>query len=104
MSGTGREQPNKNSSRSSLLLTPPALQAYLRSFERLRSVELSYRTDLQAQIAPHLVTLRGAVPIHGRLHVYEAELNLLDFQSRLDLERLVKALHKSIDEASCKSN
>lgn len=82
------------------MLSKNALEAYLKGFDRLRSVELSYRTDLQAQIAPQLVTLRGAVPIHGTLHVYEVDLNLLDFNSRLDLERLVKALHQSIDEAA----
>jgi|GEM_PF-6462438 hypothetical protein len=76
------------------------LQKYLRQFEPLRNSTVGYKTREQEMLAPYLVQVSGVVNVNDQLTAYETEVNLLEFGSPNDLERFVKVLLKSFDEAS----
>jgi hypothetical protein len=81
------------------VLTRDQLQAYLNQFEALRGISVEYESDLKKAIAPQVVMLTGMVNIHGTPHLFEAEINLAEFQSQKDLVRLAGAMLKAFDQA-----
>lgn len=81
------------------MLTRDQLQAYLNQFEALRGISVEYESELKKSIAPQVVTLTGMVNIHGTPHLFEAEINLVEFQSQKDLVRLAGAMLKAFDQA-----
>ena len=81
------------------MLTADQLQNYLNQFEALRGISVGYESDLKQSIAPQVVVLTGMVNIHGTPHLFEAEINLNEFQSRKDLVRLAGAMLKAFDQA-----
>lgn len=81
------------------MLTRDQLQAYLNQFEALRGISVEYESDLKQAIAPQVVMLTGMVNIHGTPHMFEAEINLSEFQSQKDLVRLAGAMLQAFDQA-----
>ena len=80
------------------MLTAKEVEAFLRQFEPLQTVTVTQQTVMID--APHLVRLHGLIPIHGEVHAYETELNLLEFRGAEDLLKLAIQLLKSFDAAS----
>ena len=76
------------------------LQNYLRQFELLRNVQCGYATPEREMVAPFLVTISGWIYINGEPKFYETEVDIREFTSGADLERLVKVMHLSFDEAT----
>lgn len=81
------------------MLTKATLQNFLNQFEALRGIEVTYESDLKQSIAPQVVMLTGMVNIHGTPHLFEAEVNLNEFQTQKDLTRLAGAMLKAFDQA-----
>lgn len=81
------------------MLTANQLEAFLNQFEALRGISVTYESDLKRALAPQVVVLTGMVNIHGDPHLFEAEINLNEFQSREDLTRLAGAMLKAFDQA-----
>lgn len=81
------------------MLTANQLEAYLSQFEALRGITVTYESDLKRALAPQVVVLTGMVNIKGEPHLFEAEVNLNEFQSREDLMRLAGAMLKAFDQA-----
>jgi len=81
------------------MLTKEILQRFLNQFESLRGIEVAYESDVKQALAPQVVMLTGMVNIHGTPHLFEAELNLNEFQSQKDLMRLAGAMLKAFDRA-----
>jgi len=80
------------------MLTAKEVEAFLRQFEPLQTVTVTQQTVMID--APHLVRPHGLIPIHGEVHAYETELNLLEFGGAEDLLKLAIQLLKSFDAAS----
>lgn len=78
------------------------LQKYLRQFEPLKNCSVGYKSPEMEAIAPYLVQVKGVINVNDQLTAYETEVNLLEFGSPHDLERFVKVLLKSFDEAGKK--
>jgi hypothetical protein len=76
------------------------LQNYLRQFEPLKNCTVGYKNRAQEMLAPYLVQVSGAINVNDQYMAYETEVNLLEFGSGHDLERFVKVLLKSFDEAA----
>lgn len=83
------------------MLTAREVQAFLRQFEPLQSVTVEEASNVL--VAPHLVKLHGLVSIHGEIHAFETDLNLLEFGGPQDLMKLAEQLLKSFDAASRRS-
>lgn len=83
------------------MLTAKQVQAYLNQFEPLQTVIV----EEQSQIidAPWLVRLHGLVSIHGEVHAFETDLNLLEFGGPMDLMKLAEQLLKSFEAATKRS-
>ncbi len=81
------------------MLTPTQLQEFLNRVEVLRGVQVGYESDLKKAIAPHVVMLSGMVNIHGNPHLFEAEVNLAEFQSHDDLMLLAKRMIQAFTKA-----
>lgn len=81
------------------MLKPDQLEAFLNQFEALRGIAVTYESDLKRAIAPQVVILTGMVNIHGTPHLFEAEINLNEFNSQQDLMRLAGAMLKAFDKA-----
>lgn len=81
------------------MLTKTTLQNFLNQFEALRGIEVTYESDLKRSLAPQVVMLTGMVNIHGTPHLFEAEVNLNEFQTQKDLTRLAGAMLKAFDQA-----
>lgn len=81
------------------VLTRDQLQIYLNQFEALRGITVTYESELKQSIAPQVVMLTGMVNIHGSPHMFEAEINLLEFQTQADLVRLAGSMLKAFDRA-----
>jgi hypothetical protein len=79
------------------MLTAREVQAFLRQFEPLQTVTVEEQTSVL--IAPHLVRLRGLVSIHGEVHAFETDLNLLEFGGPQDLVKLAGQILKSFEAA-----
>lgn len=79
------------------MLTANEVEAFLRQFEPLQSVVVEQQSAI---LAPHLVRLHGLVSIHGEVHAFETDLNLLEFGSGQDLVKLAAQLLKSFEAAS----
>lgn len=75
------------------------LEKHLRSFEVLRGITVEYPSEIASQIAPWIVMLRGIVNIKGDPHMFEAEINLNEFNSYDDVLRLAKAILVSFEKA-----
>ena len=80
------------------MLTASEVEKFLRQFEPLQSVVVEEQSKLVA--APHLVRLHGLVSIHGEVHAFETDLNLLEFGGGQDLVKLAEQLLKSFEAAS----
>ena len=80
------------------MLTAREVQAFLRQFEPLQTVTVEEQTSVL--VAPHLVKLYGLVSIHGEIHAFETDLNLLEFGGPQDLMKLAEQLLKSFEAAS----
>ena len=80
------------------MLTAREVQAFLRQFEPLQTVTVEEASNVL--VAPHLVKLHGLVPIHGEVHAFETDLNLLEFGGPQDLLKLAEQLLKSFEAAS----
>ena len=83
------------------MLTAREVQAFLRQFEPLQTVTVEEASNVL--VAPHLVKLHGLVPIHGEVHAFETDLNLLEFGGPKDLMKLAEQLLKSFEAASRRS-
>lgn len=81
------------------MLTRDQLQIYLNQFEALRGITVTYESELKKSIAPQVVMLTGMVNIHGTPHMFEADINLLEFQSERDLMLLAGSMLKAFDRA-----
>lgn len=81
------------------MLTADQLEAFLNQFEALRGIAVTYESDLKRSLAPQVVILTGMVNVHGTPHLFEAEINLNEFQSQKDLMRLAGAMLKAFDQA-----
>lgn len=80
------------------MLTAREVEAFLRQFEPLQSVVVSEQSDIID--APHLVKLNGVISIHGEIHAFETDLNLLEFGGGQDLMKLAEQLLKSFEAAA----
>jgi hypothetical protein len=80
------------------MLTAREVQAFLRQFEPLQSVTVEEASNIL--VAPHLVKLHGIVSIHGEVHAFETDLNLLEFGGPQDLVKLAGQLLKSFEAAT----
>lgn len=78
------------------------LQGYLRQFELLRNVNCGYETPEREMVAPFLVTISGWIYINNEPRHYATEIDIRELSSGTDLERLVKVLLQSFDEAARK--
>lgn len=78
------------------------LQKYLRQFEPLKNCTVGYKSREAEFLAPYLVQVKGLLNINDQITAYETEVNLLEFGSPHDLERFVKVLLKSFDEAAAR--
>jgi hypothetical protein len=83
------------------MLTAREVQAFLRQFEPLQSVTVEEASNIIA--APNLVKLHGVVSIHGEIHAFETDLNLLEFGGAQDLMKLAEQLLKSFQAAERKT-
>ena len=81
------------------MLTPDVLQSFLNQFDALRGIDVTYENDLKKAIAPQVVLLTGMVNIGGDPHLFEAEINLMEFHNRDDLMVLGKSILKAFDKA-----
>ncbi len=79
------------------MLTAREVQAFLRQFEPLQSVVVEEQSKVL--IAPNLVRLHGLVSIHGEVHAFETDLNLLEFGGPQDLVKLAGQILKSFEAA-----
>jgi hypothetical protein len=75
------------------------LQKFLNQYEALRGIQVTYESDLRRAIAPQVVMLTGMVNINGAPHLFETEIDLLEFHSREDLVLLGKTILKAFDKA-----
>ena len=73
------------------------MQAFLRQFEPLQTVTVTEQTNVL--FAPNLVRLHGLVSIHGEIHAFETDLNLLEFGGPQDLMKLAGQILKSFEAA-----
>jgi hypothetical protein len=80
-----------------MMLTAREVQAFLRQFEPLQSVVVEEQSKVL--IAPNLVRLHGLVSIHGEVHAFETDLNLLEFGGPQDLVKLAGQILKSFEAA-----
>lgn len=81
------------------MLTKSILQNFLNQFEALRGIQVEYESEVKQALAPQIVLLTGMVNVHGTPHLFEAEINLNEFQSQKDLMRLAGAMLKAFDQA-----
>ena len=81
------------------MLTPEELQKFLNQSEVLRGIEVTYESELKKAIAPQVVMLTGMVNIEGTPHLFETEVNLMEFHNRGDLIALAGAILKAFDRA-----
>lgn len=81
------------------MLTKSQLETFLNQYEVLRGIEVTYESEIKQAIAPHVVLLTGMVNIKGIPHLFETELNLMEFHSREDLMLLGKTILKAFDKA-----
>jgi len=81
------------------MITIREIQNFLNSFEALRGIEVTHENDIKKAIAPHVVILTGMVNIHGTPHLFEAELNLMEFHNRDDLILLGGTILKAFEKA-----
>jgi len=75
------------------------LQKFLNQYEALRGIQVTYESEVRRAIAPQMVMLTGMVNIRGTPHLFEAEIDLLEFHSREDLVLLGKTILKAFDKA-----
>ena len=71
------------------------LEAFLRAIPAFRGVNVQPMSAL----APWHVILSGTVMLYGDPHFYEAELNLNEFNSMEDINKLVVSLFASFEKA-----
>jgi hypothetical protein len=81
------------------MLTAQELQGFLNQYEALRGIEVTYESEVKRAIAPQVVLLTGMVNVGGTPHLFEAEIDLLEFHSRQDLIKLGGAILKAFDKA-----
>lgn len=81
------------------MLTVDELQRFLNQSSALAGIEVAYESDLKRAIAPQIVLLTGMVNIEGSPHLFETEINLMEFNSREDLLLLGSAILKAFDRA-----
>lgn len=81
------------------MLTKTQLESFLNQYEVLRGIQVTYESEIKEAIAPHVVLLTGMVNIKGIPHLFETELNLMEFHSREDLMLLGKTILKAFDKA-----
>jgi hypothetical protein len=79
------------------MLTAKEVELFLRQFEPLQSVVVEEQSKIVA--APWLVRLHGVVSIHGEIHAFETDLNLLEFGGSQDLVKLAQQILKSFETA-----
>lgn len=75
------------------------LEKFLRQFEILRGISVEHPEGMSRYLAPQLVVLTGLVNIHGEPHMFEAEINLNDFNTHDDCMRLAKSILFAFDKA-----
>lgn len=75
------------------------LEKFLRQFEVLRGISVVHPDGMSRHLAPQLVQLTGLINIHGEPHLFEADINLNEFQSQDDCMRLAKAILTAFDKA-----
>jgi hypothetical protein len=75
------------------------LQKFLNTYEALRGIEVTHESDIKKAIAPQVVLLTGMVNISGTPHLFEAEVNLMEFHTREDLILLGGSILKAFDKA-----
>ena len=81
------------------MITIPQLQNFLNNFEALRGITVTHASDIKKEIAPHVVILTGLVNILGTPHLFEAEINLMEFHTRDDLILLGGTILEAFDRA-----
>lgn len=82
------------------MLTASEVQRFLRQFEPMKSVVVEQQSDIID--CPWLVRLYGVVSIHGEIHAFETDINLLEFGGPQDLLKLAKQITKSFEAAERK--
>lgn len=83
-----------------MTITAAQVQKFLRQFEPLSSVTVAPISEV---ISPWMVRLHGLVPIHGEVHMFESDLNLLEFKSPQDLVKLAEQLLNSFSAAATRA-
>jgi len=81
------------------MLTVQELQSFLNRYESLRGIQVTYESEVKRAIAPQVVMLTGMVNINGVPHLFETEVDLVEFHSRQDLIHLGGAILKAFDKA-----
>lgn len=81
------------------MLTVQDLQNFLNQYEALRGIEVTYESEVKRAIAPQVVMLTGMVNVQGTPHLFETEIDLLEFHTRQDLIHLGGAILKAFDKA-----
>jgi hypothetical protein len=81
------------------MLTVQDLQGFLNQYEALRGIEVTYESEVKRAIAPQVVMLTGMVNVQGTPHLFETEIDLLEFHTREDLIHLGGAILKAFDKA-----
>lgn len=81
------------------MISKQILQDFLNQYEVLRGIEVTYESEMKEALAPQVVMLTGMVNIQGTPHLFETELNLMEFHTREDLMLLGKTLLKAFDKA-----
>lgn len=80
----------------SMTLTVADLQSILRGVAQLSGAVVTQPFEVTA---PHVITVAGAINIHGAPHFWETELDLRDLQSRQDIATLIESLLTSFTKA-----
>jgi len=75
------------------------LEKFLRQFEVLRGISVEHPEGMAKYLAPQLVVLTGIVNIKGVPHMFEADINLNEFNTSDDCMRLAKSILVSFDKA-----
>ena len=81
------------------MITVEELQRFLGQSSALAGIQVEYENDLKKALAPQVVLLTGMVNIDGDPHLFEAEINLMEFNSREDLLLLGSSILKAFDRA-----
>lgn len=76
------------------------LQQYLRQFSPLSEVDVGYKSDMSAQLAPYLLTISGQVSLYGQIRGFEADVDMREIESEADVLRLAGMLIKSFERAA----